>query len=285
MKNYDVAVIGAGPAGLATTIYLQRSNLKVCLIERGAPGGRMLQAELITNYPGLTGSGVEIASAMFAMLDFAKVELLVDEVTEITKPDDFLITLKKDTIQAKKVVLATGFINKPLANANESEFIGRGVSYCALCDAPLVKGQTILCYGNGSKTIKEVKYLATFAKHVYFMTEANIDDIPDNLEIIKGAKINKFNGQFNLENVEITKDGEAINLNVTHAFIFNGFIPGTKIVEKLNITNKFGLIEVDDKLETKVKGMFAAGDVNTKDVKQVATAVGDGAFIASHLLR
>lgn len=285
MKSYDVVVIGAGPAGIASTIYLQRSNLKVCLIERNAPGGRMLQAEKITNYPGISASGQDVAEAMFKMIDFAKIDFLVDEVTEIAKPDDFVVILKQDIIEAKKVILATGFINKPLANTNETQFIGKGISYCALCDAPLVKNQDILCFGNGLKTVKEVKYLAQFAKHIYFLTDSFIEDLPQNIEIINNAKINKFIGNFSLEAVELIKDDKFVNLNVSHAFIFNGFMPGSKLVEKLEITNRNGLIEVDEHLETKIKGLFAVGDINTKEVKQVATAVGDGAYVASRILR
>lgn len=286
MKNYDVIIIGAGPAGMTAAIYLQRSNLKIALIERNAPGGRMLQASDITNYPGIIGSGADIAQSMFSMLDFSKIEFILDDVLSVQKPNDkFIVKTKTMELEADKVVLATGFINRPIENTNEKDFIGKGISYCALCDAPLVKDKTIVCLGNGIKAIEEINYLATLAKKVYLLTKAENLELKPNIEILKDAKITHFNGTFKLNSVDVLYNNETITIDCDFAFLFNGYIPGTNLVKDLDILNKQNLIEVDDHLETKVKGLYAIGDVNIKDVKQVATAVGDGAYVASKLLR
>ena len=285
MKNYDIVIVGSGPAGISCAIYLQRSNLKIALIEKSTPGGRMLQASDISNYPGLKGSGVDLANAMFSMIDFSKIDFLIDEVINIKKENDnFNVYTKNDEIKSQKVILATGFINKPLENTNEADFVGRGISYCALCDAPLVKDKTILCFGSGKKAIKEINYLSTLAKKTYLITNA-AEEINKNIEVLNNAKIKHFNGTFKLQSVLLTIDEKEINLDVDYVFLFNGFIPGSQIVQDLNITNEQGLIEINDDCETSIKGLYAIGDINTKDIKQVATAVGDGAYVAAKILR
>lgn len=286
MKNYDCIIIGAGPAGISSAIYLQRSNLNILLIEKNAPGGRMLQASEISNYAGMSGSGAELAEKMFSMIDLSKVDFEVDEVTEVIKldNDEFDVVTRRNKFHTKKIILATGFINRPLKDTNEADFVGRGISYCALCDAPLVKNKTILCYGSGAKTLQEVNYLATLAEKVYLITSSK-DGISENIEVLRNSKIIKFNDMFGLNSVTIEQDGVQKDIECQMAFIFNGYTPGTKFVENLGITNKAGLIEVNQSLETNVKNIYAVGDVNIKDVKQVATAVGDGAYAASKILR
>ncbi len=285
MKNYDIIIIGAGPAGMSAAIYLQRSNLKIALVERNAPGGRMLQAAYITNYAGLKGSGADIAEAMFSMIDFSKIDFILDEVVSVKKEEQFIVQTKQDVLTSTNVILASGFVNKPLPNTDEEKFIGRGISYCALCDAPLVKGKTVLCLANGIKAIKEINYLATLAEKVYLITSLNNLELEPNIEVLKDTEIIKFKGLFKLDSVLLKDGNEEKEINVDFAFLFNGYIPGTKFVHDLDICDEHNLIQVDANLETKIKGLYAIGDVNTKDVKQVATAVGDGAYVTAKLLR
>ena len=285
MKNYDVIVIGAGPAGMAATIYLQRSNLKVCLIEKATPGGRMLQASLIDNYPAVgASSGVDIAGKMFSMIDLSKIDFEMDEVIDLQKDENFIVTTKRNTFTSKKVVIATGFVNKLLDNTNESDYIGKGISYCALCDAPLTKNKVVLALAQGAKAIEEINYIASIAKKVYLITNAK-DNIDSKIEVLRNTKIHRFNGKFALESITIEKDNQLQEIPCQMAFLFNGYIPGTKFLSNLDITNKAGLIEIDNNCETKIKGLYAIGDVNIKDVKQVATAVGDGALVGSKIIR
>ena len=284
MNKYDCIVIGAGPAGISACIYLQRSKLKVLLIERSTPGGRMLQASEISNYAGMNDSGINIATKMFEMLDLSKIDFVIEDVLNVKKDNEILVETNLNTYVCDKLIVATGFVNKTLPNTNETEFVGRGVSYCALCDAPLVKNKEILAYANSKKSIDEITYLSTLAKKVYLITNNSSVDV-ENIEVINNAVIKRFNGTFRLNSVTIEKENQEIDLPASMAFIFNGYQPGTSFLKSLEVTNNFGLIDVDQNYETKVKNIYAIGDVNNRKIKQVATAVGDGAYVASLIIK
>ena len=145
MRRYDCVIIGAGPGGMSAALYLSRTSKKVALIEKSTPGGRMLQANEVSNYIGVgTQSGTDIAVSMFSQLDLSKIDYIQDEVIEILPNQEILITLKNDQITTDKVIIASGFTNRPLGAKNEERFVGMGISYCALCDAPLTKNKDIL---------------------------------------------------------------------------------------------------------------------------------------------
>ena len=279
-KTYGCIVIGAGPAGISSCLYLQESKLSTLLIEKSAPGGRILQASQIANYAGFKGSGADLALNMFQNLDLNKITFTIDEVISIEKGDLFTVQTKSETYQARFVILATGFTNKILVPTQE-EFLGRGVSYCALCDASLAKDKTILIYGNGAKAKEELIYLATLAKRVYLVTN-NIEVNLPNVETYQNEELDCFLGNFKLTNV-LLKSG--INLSVDMAFLYTGYLPSTKMLTDLDITNQAGLIEVSPNGQTKLKGLYAAGDVTTNNLKQVATAVAGGAICASSIIK
>ncbi len=283
--KYDVIVIGAGPAGISACIYLQRTKLNVLWIEKSAPGGRMLLATEISNYAGFNDSGINIASKMFEMVDLTKIQFVIENVTNVKKENnEIFVTTNSDKYICDKLIIASGFVSKTLPNTNEEEFVGRGVSYCALCDAPLVKNKTILAYANSLKAIDEIKYLSTLAEKVYLITKQDLKN-ENNLIILKDAQIIKFNGTFKLNSVTVNYQNEIKDYEVSMAFIFNGYTPSTNFLKELDITNKNGLIEIDEHYQTKVKNIFAVGDVNNHEIKQVATAVGDGAYVASRIMR
>ena len=284
MNKYDCIVIGAGPAGMSACIYLQRSKLKVLLIEKNVPGGRMLQASEISNYAGMNDSGINIADKMFSMLDLSVIDFVIEKVTKVEKDEFIKVTTNLNEYVCDKLIVATGFVNKLIPNSFEEKFVGSGISYCALCDAPLVKNKTILAYANSLKSISEIEYLSTLADKVYLLTNKEIEG-NNKLVVLKNAKIKEFIGNFKLEQVLIEKDGIEEKINVSMAFIYNGYIPGTDFLKELNITNSYGMIEVNENYETKIKNIYAIGDVNNKAVKQVATAVGDGAFVGSIILK
>ena len=284
MNRYDCIVIGAGPAGISACIYLQRSKLKVLLIEKSTPGGRMLQASKIDNYAGLNDSGINIAAKMFEMLDLTKIDFVIETVTKVTKEEDIKVLTNQNEYVCSKLIIATGFVNKTIPNTNELDFVGRGISYCALCDAPLVKNKKILAYANSKKSLDEILYLSTLADKVYLITKDKTIS-KDNIEVLNDTTIKRFNGTFKLNSVTVIKDDKEIDLEVSMAFIYNGYIPGTNFVKDLNLTNSFGLIEIDENYETKVKNIYAIGDVNNRNVKQVATAVGDGAYVSSIIIK
>lgn len=280
----DDNILG-GPGGMSAALYLSRTSKKVALIEKSTPGGRMLQANEVSNYIGVgTQSGTDIAVSMFSQLDLSKIDYIQDEVIEILPNQEILITLKNDQITTDKVIIASGFTNRPLGAKNEERFVGMGISYCALCDAPLTKNKDILVYGSNNQVLEETKYLSTLANKIYFLTNKKFNDLPKNIELINKSKITAFEGSFKLTKVVASVDGEEREFNVDMAFIFNGYSPSNSFVKNLNITDKVGLIKVNEFYETEVKNIYAIGDITNRPIKQIATAVGDGAFVASKLI-
>lgn len=289
MQNYNVIIIGAGPAGLSCALYLGRSKLNTLLIERATPGGRMLQATEIANFSGVkTDSGMNIAVTMFSQIDFNNVNFVQEDVIEITKEEQIKVKTNLNEYTCDKLVIATGFVNKPLNVLNEEKFIGRGISFCALCDAALTKGKDILMYASSLKALEEASYLATIANKVYLICNEKLlqfVELKDNMEVLKNAEILSFNGMFKLTSVTLKQNEEEKELNVDFAFIYNGYTPSSKFINYDGFTDKIGQIIVDENYETVIKNIYAIGDITNRPVKQVATAVGDGSFVGSILVK
>ena len=289
MPNYNVIIIGSGPAGMACALYLGRSKQKTLLIEKSTPGGRMLQATEIANFSGVkTDTGSNIAVTMFSQIDFSNVSFVQEEVVEVTSNDQVIVKTNLNEYTADKVVIATGFVNKPLNVPNEDTFVGRGISFCALCDAALTKDKNVLMYASTLKALEEASYIATIAKKVYIICNEKLlkfVELKDNMEVLVNAKIISFNGMFKLTSVSIDQDEQVKEINVDFAFIYNGYTPSSKFVKIVGFTDKIGQIIVNENYETKLKNVYAIGDIINRPVKQVATAVGDGSFVGSILVK
>lgn len=289
MPNYNVIIIGSGPAGMACALYLGRSKQKTLLIEKSTPGGRMLQATEISNFSGVkTDTGSNIAVTMFSQIDFSNVSFVQEEVVEVTSNDQVIVKTNLNEYTADKVVIATGFVNKPLNVPNEDTFVGRGISFCALCDAALTKDKNVLMYASTLKALEEASYIATIAKKVYIICNEKLlkfVELKDNMEVLVNAKIISFNGMFKLMSVSIDQDEQVKEINVDFAFIYNGYTPSSKFVKIDGFTDKIGQIIVNENYETKLKNVYAIGDIINRPVKQVATAVGDGSFVGSILVK
>lgn len=289
MQNYNVIIIGAGPAGMATALYLSRSKQKTLLIEKATPGGRMLQATEIANFSGVkTDSGANIALTMFSQIDFSNVNFVQEEVLELTSDEIVKVKTNLNEYTADKVVIATGFVNKPLNVPNEDRFVGRGISFCALCDAALTKNKNVLMYASTLKSLEEASYIATLANKVYLICNEkllNFVELKDNMEVLSNAKITSFNGMFKLTSVSIKQEEHEKEIDVDFAFIYNGYTPSSKFVKCDGFTDKIGQIIVNENYETKLKNVYAIGDITNRPVKQVGTAVGDGSFVGSILVK
>jgi len=289
MQNYNVIIIGAGPAGMATALYLSRSKQKTLLIEKATPGGRMLQATEIANFSGVkTDSGANIALTMFSQIDFSNVNFVQEEVLELTSDEIVKVKTNINEYTADKVVIATGFVNKPLNVPNEDRFVGRGISFCALCDAALTKNKNVLMYASTLKSLEEASYIATLANKVYLICNEkllNFVELKDNMEVLSNAKITSFNGMFKLTSVSIKQEEHEKEIDVDFAFIYNGYTPSSKFVKCDGFTDKIGQIIVNENYETKLKNVYAIGDITNRPVKQVGTAVGDGSFVGSILVK
>lgn len=291
---YDIVIIGAGPAGLSAGIYAARAKLSTLIIEKMYPGGQAATTDRIENYPGIESiSGFELTDNMKnqAVKFGAKIE--TDEVKEIEKQGTgFLIQLKKESIESKAVIVATGAKPKKLGVKGESEFIGRGVSYCATCDGAFYTGKDIIVVGGGDTAIQEALYLTRFAKKVYVLHRRDelratkiLQDRAfnnDKIEIIWSSVVEEIKGKDKVEEMIIKNKntGELSSIKIDGVFMAVGYEPDTSLIKELVTLNNDNYIITDDKMATSAPGLFAAGDIREKPLRQVVTAVADGAVAA-----
>ena len=290
---YDTLIVGSGPAGMTAALYAARSNLKVAIIEQGAPGGQMNNTSEIENYPGYDHiSGPELSMKMFEPLEKFEVEHIYGIVQSVEDLGHFKrVTTEDQSFDAKTIIVATGAKYKLLGVKGEEEFTSRGVSYCAVCDGAFFRNQDLLVVGGGDSAVEEAIYLTQFAKSVTVVhrrdqlraqkilqdrafANEKITFIWDSVvEEIKGDAIKV--SEVAIKNV---KTEEVTNHTFGGVFIYVGMIPVTSMVQNLGICDVEGWIETDSHMKTSVPGIFAIGDVRQKDLRQITTAVGDGAI-------
>ena len=294
MENiYDSVVIGAGPAGITAALYLKRANLKICIIEKDAPGGQMNKTSIVENYPGIKETtGPDLAMDFYKQLKNLNVEYKYGEVLDITNNDEYkIVKTNNEEIKTKSIILALGRSPKKLDNTNESSFEGKGVSFCSLCDGALYKNCDVAIVGGGNSALEEALYLSEICKSVTIINRSASlrgDEIlinrvlkKENIEIIYNSEVKEFISSSNkLEKLKVQKDDEMIELPVKACFIFIGYEPATKFLKKLDILDEKGYTIVDERKETKVKGIYAAGDIIKKEAYQIVTAASDGALAA-----
>lgn len=289
---YDSVIVGAGPAGITCAIYLKRANLNCLIIEKDTPGGQVVKTSVVENYPGFVSiSGPDLASNFYKQIKELNVPYKYGEVKEITDGEEYkTIKIDNEEIKTKTVILAVG--RRPKSLNDESEgLLGKGVSYCSLCDGALYKNQDVAIIGGGNSALEESLHLATICKSVSILNRSNslkgdkllIDKVYNNekINVYLNAEVEKFNknGEI-LESLDIKTNGEISKIDVKACFIFIGYEPATSFLSNLDILDEKGYIEVDSKFETKVSGIYACGDVVKKDAYQIATAVGEGALCA-----
>lgn len=290
---YDVIIIGAGPAGLSAALYAARGRLKTLIIEKSTPGGTLVGITHLNNYPGFNQKdGSTLAFIMYEQVTELNVPFEFDEVIEVYEKDNFKIvkTLSNEYI-CKNIIVATGTTYQNLKVANERKFIGKGISYCAVCDGKLFTNKKIICIGQSSHTIKETLYLANYASHIYLLTNDNIENEDgyskikacSKIEIIKDAKITKLIGDSALTGVEILVDNEKKELDIEGVFPLIGSLPSNSFLSSYPIFSSNGYMIVDNHFQTAVKGIYGVGDVVDKELRQVVTACSDGAIAAQYI--
>ncbi|NLQ37371.1 thioredoxin-disulfide reductase [Streptococcus mutans] len=292
---YDTIIIGSGPAGMTAALYAARSNLKVALIEQGAPGGQMNNTSDIENYPGYDLiSGPELSMKMHEPLEKFGVENLYGIVTAVEDHGNFKKVLTDDnSYETKTVIIATGAKHRPLAVAGEETYNSRGVSYCAVCDGAFFRGQDLLVVGGGDSAVEEALFLTRFANKVTIVhrrDELRAQKVlqerafaNDKVDFIWDSVVKEIKGNdLKVTNVDIenVKTGQVNNYAFGGVFIYVGLDPVSSMVKELDITDEAGWIPTDDRMKTKAAGVFAIGDVRQKDLRQITTAVGDGAVAA-----
>ena len=303
-KIYDVIVLGAGPAGLTAGLYAGRSRLSTLIIEKGQDGGQIAITNEIENYPGQMLEGESGPSLIKRMSEQAK-KFGCERASDTIKSVDFngdvkTLTGVKDTYKSKTVIIATGCFPKPIGCKNEGQYVGKGISFCATCDANFYEGCDVYVVGGGDSAVEEAMYLTGFAKHVTlihrrdelraaksiqekafknpkmsFMWDTVVDEVggSDIMEymIVKNVKTNET------KKITCAPDDE---LGIFGLFGFIGYNPNSALFQGIIDMDEKGNIKTDADMHTNIPGVFAAGDIRVKSLRQVSTAVGDGAIAA-----
>lgn len=299
-KIYDVIIIGAGPAGLSAAVYAGRAGINTLIVDKDAPGGKMLKTSSIENYPGFTAiNGAELAMEMYnhamsfnpdyAYGEVRKLNNIEGEIKEVLIEDKIYFT--------RNIIIATGTIERKVGVLNEDKYYGRGVSYCAVCDGSLHKNEDIVVVGGGNSALNEALYLTRFAskvilvhrRDVFRSTPSIIEKVKSHSKIelkipyiLKEIKGDSFGvNSVVLENIE-TKNTEEIVTKIIFPLI--GADPVTHFLKEFDLVNDNGYVIVDSHQQTKIKGVYAIGDVVDKTLRQVVTACNDGAVAATHII-
>lgn len=296
-KIYDVIIIGAGPAGMTAALYASRANLSTLMIERGIPGGQMANTEDIENYPGYDSIlGPDLSQKMFDHSKAFGAEYAYGDVQRITDGREYkTVHAHNRDYKARTIILASGAQYKKLGAPGEEELGGRGVSYCAVCDGAFFKDKELFVIGGGDSAVEEGVYLTRFAKKVTIVHRRDalraqkilqkrafdnpkVDFIWNHTVTAIKEQDGKV-GSIELANV-VT--GESSEHAIDGVFIYIGMNPITGFVRDLGITNESGYIVTNDAMETALPGIFAAGDVREKTLRQVVTATNDGSIAAQN---
>lgn len=290
---YDVIIVGMGISGITAAIYAKRSNMNVLLLDASMPGGLLNNIEKISNYPGLINiSGSDFALALFNQVKDLNIPYKLEEVTRLELNEEIKNVITSNNIyKSKNVILALGRKPKFLGLDNEKDYLGRGLSTCAVCDAFFYKDAPVAVVGSGNSALQESLYLSNVASKVYLLNNRDgfkgedtlIDKVKNNdkIEIIYNVNIKKFNEEDGKISSVLLDDGQT--LDVKGVFIYIGYRPNTDLVKDYDIINNEGYILVDEYFETSIDGVFAIGDVIKKDVYQLVTAASDGATVINHL--
>ncbi|MDP1421435.1 thioredoxin-disulfide reductase [Peribacillus simplex] len=298
MKNqetYDVIIVGAGPAGMTAAVYTSRANLNTLLIERGIPGGQMANTQDVENYPGFAHVlGPDLSNKMFehakkfgAVYEYGDIKEIIDE-GRLKK----VVTTNKE-FYAKSVIIASGADHKKLGVPGENELGGLGVSYCAICDGAFFKGRELVVLGGGDSAVEEAVYLTRVASKVTIIhrrDQLRAQKIlqerafsNEKIEFIwnkEVTSINEGNGKVNTVTLKDTKTGEQSQFPADGVFIYVGTLPLNGAFKNLDITNEEGYVVTDEAMATKIPGIYAAGDIRDKTLRQIVTATGDGSIAA-----
>ena len=294
-KIYDVIIAGAGPAGMTAAVYASRANLDTLMLERGVPGGQMADTEDIENYPGFESiKGQELSTKMFEHAKKFGAEYAYGDIKGVEDHGSYKeINAGSKTFKTRALIITTGAQYKKLAIPGEEDLTGRGVSYCAVCDGAFYKNHEIVVVGGGDSAVEEGIYLTRFANKVTIIHRRDelraqkiIQDRAfnnDKIEFIWDTiveEVNEEDGKVSSLSIKNVKTGETGKFETTGVFIYIGMVPLSEPFKSLGIVDEEGYIPTNENMETKIPGVFAAGDIRVKDLRQVVTATGDGSIAA-----
>ena len=291
---YDLIIIGMGISGISASIYAKRAGMNVLLLEGSAPGGAVNQISEIENYPGINRiSGPDFAYNLFEEVNKLGIEYKLEKVTDVIIDDSKKVKTTKNVYEAKNLLIASGRRPKRLGLEREEEFLGKGISTCALCDGALYKNSDIAVIGGGSSALSEALYLSNIVNKIYLIhrreefrgEEILIEEIKKrkNIELILKNEVTKLKIEDDTLKGIILKDGKEID--VKGIFIYVGFIPNTDFLKNTDIKMEDGYILVNENHETNIKGVYASGDVTKKDIYQIVNAASEGAEAVVYITR
>jgi len=292
---YDLIIIGGGPAGLTAAIYAARGGLKTAVVESMMPGGQAAATEKIDNYPGFPEgvSGFDLTSSFYKQAINQKADFIFEPVVSMNLQGSVKqVQTNQQKLEAKAIIIAAGSKPSPLGAKGEDTFHGKGVSYCATCDGAFFRDRKVAVVGGGNAALEEAVYLTKFASEVYIIhrrdqfraAQIAVDKAKNNPKIsfVLDSVVEEIHGSDKVENIIVrnVKTDKKNELKVDGIFIYIGTQPNTQFVSDYFKTDEKGYIITDSLLRTNVDGVYAAGDIRNTPLRQVATAVGDGALAA-----
>jgi thioredoxin reductase (NADPH) len=294
MKEYPVIIIGAGPAGLSCALYLKRAGVLPLVLEKSAPGGKLLTIAEIANYPGFAPTnGFTLAQALLSSAEAQGVQITAGEVVSVAHVESmFQVATREETLLTPVLVVASGLANVP-SIPGEKDHINKGVSYCATCDGPLYRKKDVALFGSGEKAFEEASYLAGLVHHLYFLSPNALNEISPlaeelfslpNVEKIVDVKITQVLGEGHVEKIVYEAQGEPHELAVSALFPLAGEKSASAFLSSLNVTLDHGFVITDEKMMSSCAGLFAIGDIVKKNLRQVVTACSDGAVASQSIL-
>lgn len=293
---YDCIIVGGGIAGITAGIYLKNANKEVLLIEKNAMGGILNKISTIENYPGFKSiSGPDFAYELYSQAKANDIEILLDTVLAVENQSDInVVKLKDKELTCKYLILATGKEARKLNLENEDRLIGKGISYCALCDGNFYKDKNVCVIGAGDSAVMEALYLSKICSHVTIINkypffkckESQLKELEkrNNIEVLYESitkKLNEENGF--LKSITYIKDDREYELEVSGAFVYIGSIPN--IFASLNLELDKNYIKVNDNMQTSIDNIYAVGDVIKKDIYQLVNAASEGMQAAHHIIK
>ena len=296
---YHTVIIGSGVAGMTAAIYLKRARKDICILENGVPGGQITLASSVENYPGFSSiTGSDLALNIYNQVLNLGVTYKYTKANQVKVEDDFItIITDKEEIKCKNLIIATGRAPRKLEVTLEDRLVGSGISFCATCDSSLYKDKKVAVVGGGTAALEEAIYLSKICNSVtlihrrdtFSATDALVNDVKNtkNITILTNRTVKEFKVNDNkLSGIVLEdKQNNQEEITVDGCFEYIGQVPNTKIFENLDILDDKGYVNVDKNYQTKISGIYAAGDCVKKDLYQVVTACSEGAIAANNIIK
>ncbi len=296
---YHTVIIGSGVAGMTAAIYLKRARKDICILENGVPGGQITLASSVENYPGFSSiTGSDLALNIYNQVLNLGVAYKYTKANQVKVEDDFITVITdKEEIKCKNLIIATGRAPRKLEVTLEDRLVGSGISFCATCDSSLYKDKKVAVVGGGTAALEEAIYLSKICNSVtlihrrdtFSATDALVNDVKNtkNITILTNRTVKEFKVNDNkLSGIVLEdKQNNQEEITVDGCFEYIGQVPNTKIFENLDILDDKGYVNVDKNYQTKISGIYAAGDCVKKDLYQVVTACSEGAIAANNIIK